>query len=135
MVISKVRLIENLANFGWTFNDNGQVSYLPIGDKDDFNWQREDIVPEDLMMILKEKEKCGEPIGVAMTWKNTDIGGEFLLMNNGEILISLSINRKLLNTGIVNVKNTDVNWYLTRLLPVFNQEDLKVESFSYQECV
>lgn len=135
IVISKVRLIEKLLDFGWTFNDNGQGSYLPIDDKEDFNWQRENISPESLMLILKEKEKCDELIGVAMTWEKTGIGGEFLLMSNGVISINLSINRKLFNADIVNTKIMDVNWYLTRLLPVFNQEDIKVESFSYQECV
>lgn len=133
--ISKVRLINELVNFGWTFNDNGQVSYLPIGDKDEFAWQRDNISIESLMRILQKKQELDEIIGIAMTWKNTNIGGAFLFINNGKINISLSINRKLLNDGIINTKSTDVTWYLQRLLPVFNQGDLMVESFSYYEHV
>jgi hypothetical protein len=75
--ISKSQLIKQLLDFGWTLNDCGKVSYLPIGDEDRFDWQREEISIESLMAILDEKEKHGETIGVAMTWQNSCIGGSF----------------------------------------------------------
>ena len=61
---SKVTIIQKLLDFGWTFNDYGKVSYLPIGDEDNFNWHIDDISVEKLMMILKEKEKRNEIIGI-----------------------------------------------------------------------
>lgn len=125
--ISKTQLIKQLLDFGWTLNDCGEVSYLPIGDEDRFDWQRENISTESLMVTLGEKEKRGELIGVAMTWKDTGIGGAFLLMENGEVSVCLTNNRKSLE-GI-----TDVNWYLAKLLPAFSQNNLIVESFSYEE--
>jgi hypothetical protein len=136
MKISKVMLVKRLLEYGWTFRHNGYASYLPIGDNDDFNFQREAFNKESidaLMMVIKKKEELDEPIVVSMTWERTNVGGELLLIRNGEISINLSINRKLLDTGIEKTKNTDVNWYLMRLLPVFNCEELMIESFSYSE--
>ena len=41
--ISIKKIIQLLLNFGWTLKDNGKVSYLPLGDDDNFNWLHEDI--------------------------------------------------------------------------------------------
>jgi hypothetical protein len=46
------------------------------------------------MNILEEKERRNEPIGVVMTWKNTDIGGSFMFRENNKFSISLNVNRK-----------------------------------------
>ena len=128
---SKIIIIQKLLDFGWTFNDYGKVSYLPIGDEGNFNWHIDNISVEKLMMILKEKEKRNEIIGIVMTWKETDIGGNVLLIKNGGISLCLTINRRVL----VDSSITDINWYLVRILPAFCQDDLIVESFSYKECL
>lgn len=131
-IISPIILIEKFLNFGWTLNDCGKATYLPIGDDGNYDWQSESISKDSLMAILDEKEKLGEVIGISMTWENTNIGGSFLFLKNGEISISLIINRKSLG----GMNNTDVSWYLTRIMPVFNQDDgILIESFSYEEYV
>lgn len=129
-IVSPMLIIKKLLHYGWTFNDSGRVSYLPLGDSDNYDWQFENIDTQSLIAILDEKEKKGEVIGVSMTWKETNIGGSFLFFKNGEVSISLIINRKLLD----NMRHTDVSWYLKRLLPVFNQEDgIELQRFSYEE--
>jgi hypothetical protein len=35
---STVALVEILLNNGWSVNDHNHISYLPLGDKDEFNW-------------------------------------------------------------------------------------------------
>lgn len=132
--ISAVDTIQRMLQFGWVLNDGGVVSYLPLGDKDDYDWQRANITLEELLPILREKERQDEIIGVSMTWKDTDIGGVFLFRNDGEISISLSINRKVVD-GNAGGEVTDVSWYLTKLLPAFSQGDLITESFLYKEHV
>ncbi|GMA97769.1 hypothetical protein [Pelosinus sp. IPA-1] len=129
--ISKVALIQSLLDFGWTFKDCGNMTYLPIGDEDKFDWKTENISVESLMVLLNEKEKRDEQIGVAMTWKDSGIGGDVLLMKNGEISVSLTINRRV----IIDSDITDVNWYLVKLLPALNDNNLIVESFSYEEHI
>lgn len=108
------------------------MSYLPLGDDDDFDWQRDNITVDSLLKVLREKEQKGELVGIVMTWKDTNIGGEFLLRNDGRIFVNLSMNLKLIESGM-KIQITDLNWYLIKLLPAFSQDDLQVESFLYEE--
>ncbi|WP_411735174.1 hypothetical protein [Paenibacillus sp. M2] len=129
--ISRMTILRKLVDFGWSYNDQGKVTYLPIGDDNEFNWQRKSIPLEELLKILVIKDNQRELIGVAMTWKDTDVGGTFLIEENGTILMSPDINRKVLDVESYN-KITDVNWYVTKLIPVFGQ---LFESISYNENV
>ncbi|WP_091018219.1 hypothetical protein [Paenibacillus amylolyticus] len=129
--ISRMTILRKLVDFGWSYNDQGKVTYLPIGDDNEFNWQRKSIPLEELLKILVIKDNQRELIGVAMTWKETDVGGTFLIEENGTILMSPDINRKVLDVESYN-KITDVNWYVTKLIPVFGQ---LFESISYNENV
>ncbi len=130
--ISSVDKIKALLDYGWTLNDHGLISYLPIGDKDDFNWQRESISEEALLNIVKSKEKAGEIIGVSITWNNSNIGGDLLIFEDGTLSLSACINRQEFVTKD-EYKITDVNWYLERLLPAFKQKNWYIESHSYEE--
>ncbi|GBG56948.1 hypothetical protein SPFL3102_02313 [Sporomusaceae bacterium FL31] len=130
-IISKVTLIQKLLDFGWTFNDSGKITYLPIGDEDKFDWQSENISVDMLLMILREKVQRDELLGIVMTWKGTGVGGNILLKKTDELTFCLTINRRTISGSNV----TDVNWYLVKLLPAFSQSDSTVESFSYEEHV
>jgi hypothetical protein len=116
--------------FGWSFNYDGAVFYLPIGDNDAFDWQRDEISDDALFDSLKEKEKNGELIGVTLIWKNTGIGGEFLFRLDGSMSIILSINRKKVEQGF-----TDINWYLSRIIPALTAGNINIESFEFSEHV
>lgn len=133
MKMIALETITRLLDFGWTFNDNGEQSYLPLGDKD-FDWCRGEINKEELMGILSKKEHQNETIGVGLTWKDTGIGGMLLLFNGGKMSITLSINRKIIDNNQACAL-TDVNWYLTKLIPPLSQGDMVIESISYYEHV
>ena len=113
---SAVELIEAFLNNGWSVNDHGHISYLPSGDEDTFNWQH--AAPESwpkIVETLKQKEKSHELIGLVMTWKDADVGGEFLFFPDGpKLSISWSVNRKTLK-HCADV--TDHSWYLAKILP------------------
>jgi hypothetical protein len=51
---SSIKIINLLLNFGWTFNDYGKMSYLPIGDNDNFDWKREEISIQDFVKVSKD---------------------------------------------------------------------------------
>ncbi|MBN2908792.1 hypothetical protein JQC72_04550 [Polycladomyces sp. WAk] len=36
--MSTVKVVQTLLDDGWTLDDHGQVSYLPVGDRDDFDF-------------------------------------------------------------------------------------------------
>ena len=142
-LITPIKAIELLAHYGWSLQRDGYVCYLPPGDGDNFGWDGRRMSIESLMAILTKKEDLSELIGVLLTWKNTDIGGNLLLYGNKKSLekdfftpISFHIdgNRKQL---VINDSYgmTDVNWYLEKLLPAFNQGDTYVEYFSYDEHI
>jgi hypothetical protein len=130
---SQTDLIKMLLVGGWTFNDCGGTSYLPIGDIDDFDWiMQAQISQNELMLLLEEKEKRKELIGVVLTWQNTNIGGSFLFYHSSEISVSLNVDRKTLY-GINNFKMTDSNWYLSRLIPIFYKNNMSIKSFAFDE--
>jgi len=128
-----MELIQTLLDGGWTLNDNGKVSYLPIGHDDVFDWTvHADISHDELMEILKEKEQRSEPVGVVLTWQDTNIGGAFIFQSPKKLSIDLIVNRKIAY-GINNFQMTDGNWYLTRLLPIFCENHIEVYCFSFSE--
>ena len=86
------------------------------------------------MDILITKARSNEEIGVIMTWQDTNIGGIFSFRNNDSIFVSLIMNRKIYFDKN-NFQITDVNWYLTRLLPALNQGEMRVEYFTYEEHI
>ncbi|MGE6577824.1 hypothetical protein ACQKFM_23260 [Paenibacillus xylanexedens] len=129
--ISGMTILRKLEEYGWSYNDHEHVTFLPIGDNDDYDWKHTVIPKEELLTILNTKDKKGELIGVGMTWKDTNIGGTFLIGKKGTFLMSPDINRKVIDVESYN-NITDLNWYMTRLIPVFGP---LIESFSYQEHV
>lgn len=124
-----ITAIQGLIGIGWTFDSDGNVFYLPLGDDDQFNWKTEFIHQEDLFNILKRKAELFELIGVSMTWQKSNVGGDFLFRSDGSISIALSINRKT----ITGCSSTDLSWYLERLLPGFSRVNLLIERLSYTE--
>ncbi|WP_337034591.1 hypothetical protein [Paenibacillus illinoisensis] len=129
--VARMIILQKLEEFGWSYNDHGKVTFLPVGDVDDFDWQHECIPLEELFKILAEKDNQKELIGVVMTWRDTNIGGTFLVRENGTIIMSPDINRRILNVESYN-KITDINWYMTKLVPVFGP---LLESIFYEEHV
>lgn len=133
--INRTAIIQMLLNYGWKSTRNGYAEYLPLGNKDDdFSWTHEKMNPEELMVRLKQKEDNDELIGVFLTWQNTQIGGNLLFLKNSIYTMSFSIdaNRQLLIDNN-DYKITDVNWYLTKLLPALNQSDFVVRAIQYDE--
>ncbi len=129
---SIVDIVKGLIKNGWTLNDNGKVSYLPVGDDGDYNWVSENINIDELINILDEKERQNESIGVSLTWGDTNIGGTLLLWDKKSLSFNLSINRKIINQDS-SMGITDVNWYLEKLISGLINERLKVASFSFEQ--
>lgn len=126
-------IINLLLKGGWTLNDTGGISYLPLGDDGDFDWiLSAKISPEELMKTIQEKQEEKELIGVVLTWQNTNIGGSFLFYPSNEISMSLNVDRQVLY-GINNFKTTDANWYLSRLIPIFYENNIALKSFTFDE--
>ena len=131
---STIELIEILLNNGWSVKDQGHISYLPLGDEDAFNWQHVAIPSwPKIVEILKQKEKNCEMIGLVMTWKDVNIGGEFLFFPDGrQLAISWSVNRRTLKHC---ADFTDHSWYLSRILTPLLKECIVIESVRCYDSV
>ncbi|MEN1987679.1 hypothetical protein [Paenibacillus hubeiensis] len=53
--ISGMTIFRKLEEFGWSYNDHGNVTFLPIGDDDEYDWQSVNIPVEELLRILAIK--------------------------------------------------------------------------------
>ncbi len=107
--VEATSLVLDLLESGWAYDDYGKISYLPLGDDDKFDWQRVDLDRWDYVLdVIDKKAKLQELVGLALTWNNTNIGGEFLIDGRGLYLtVSLTINRKV----IEGTRETDFMWY------------------------
>ena len=124
-----MQIIQALVSSGWTFNDYGKFTLLPIGDKDDFDWTSIDkIEQQELFHVFEEKLKVKEIIGIVITWKDTNCGGSLLFdIENENLSINLNINRKLLHN---NSRHTDFTWYLEKLVNLIENEVVDIESIT-----
>lgn len=130
--VSVVAVVKGLINYGWTLNDNGQVSYLPVGDDDDYNWVSESISLDELINVLNEKESKNESIGISLTWGDTNIGGTLLMWDKASLSFNLSINRKVINED-AGLGITDISWYSEKLIAGLANGGLKIVSFSFEQ--
>lgn len=67
-------------------------------------------------------------IGVSLSWKDTDIGGEFLISDDLTLCISLTNNRRINTYGL-----TDFDWYLSRIIPAIDRDEIFIEDISFTE--
>ena len=85
--------------------------------------------PTALRMLLQDKLAAQQTFGLRLWWEGGQVGGEFLVFPNCDVTFSPTINRVTLGE-----RTTDVSWYLSRLLPLFEQEGaISLESWTWQE--
>ena len=125
--ISRYEILKYLWENGWRFLDNGQFTYLLLGN-DDWDWNSASMSEQEIFDFLKIKSNSDEVFGFVMIWSDTNIGGNVLFFPNFEFLFSININIKEIDNNIV-----DINWYLMKLLPVFDKNGVLYNSIVYNE--
>ncbi len=112
------QLMSSLKTAGWGFSDNGEIVFLPLGDKD-FDWQGLPLSDESkVLKIIAAKEKVKEPVGINISWEKSNIGGSLLYFHDSNTLsFTASLNRKKLNEDPFN-RFTAIDWYYSKLLKV-----------------
>ncbi len=142
-IIAPIEAINQLINNGWSLQLNKYIRYLPLGCNDSFDCIDEIIDYEDLWKILESKQERSELIVISLFLGNSGIGGSLLLWSEEKVLIkkvhtpivfSLNINRKKTNFN-TQFRFTDFNWYLEKIMPAFNNDDMYVEYFTCEEHI
>ncbi len=126
---NSLTVLDTLLRFGWRFDREGKLTYLRLGDTDDFDWyERSPDEYEQVRAVLEAKVIAGEFLGAMLTWQDTGIGGHFLIYPNGELSVAVCVDRQTID------RYTDVNWYLERLLVSLNSsEGLMLERWEWNE--
>jgi len=60
-------VFERLIEGGWTTIDHGGVTYLPVGDSGDYDWQTAPLALSDVHDLFIEKQNANEVIGIVLT--------------------------------------------------------------------
>ena len=124
-----IDVLKVFQQIGWDiYNAQGKVEYLPVGDKDDFDWQCEKIPRSKLYDIVSEKMAEKEMAGVTLFYDNGVEGISFLADTADEIMLSLSTYRK-----IIKGKNTDMVWYLENIIYKFFNIGIRILSYTLKE--
>ncbi len=127
-------IIKLLNSFGWTYYDEDEhAEYLPVGDRDSFDWQMGEITEGDLYAIIDRKQQRGETVGLVMYYRDTEYGITLLAANTSEISIMPNINRKTLDEDDDTDSVTDVSWYAERIIQKLIWYNCDVDSFKFEE--
>ena len=127
-------IIKLLNSFGWTYYDEDEhAEYLPVGDRDSFDWQMGEITEGDLYAIIDRKQQRGETVGLVMYYRDTEYGITLLAADTSEISIMPNINRKTLDEDDDTESVTDVSWYAERIIQKLIWYNCDVDSFKFEE--
>jgi len=131
-IFSILDVINMMLNNNWKIENEGKISYLPLGDNGLYDWTENVITENQLKQIVRQKELEKETIGVIFYWENTDIGVSMLVLQDNQITFNLNINRVQIES-LKFMKVTDVNWYLNRIIPCLNTEKFKVQDVKFHQ--
>lgn len=108
-------LIRALVEGGWRIDDQGVIRYLI--DPDMFEWTTVGLGEADRVVADLESARISSgSCAVILTWRDTGVGGAFLVDSFGEGVtfdpVRNVVNRSDFNTLV------DFEWYLARIVPL-----------------
>lgn len=70
-----IDIIDLLFKIGWKyFSNDGMVEYLPIGDIDDYNWEKNALSDIEVHELVNMKQNQNEKVGIILYYKQSNIG-------------------------------------------------------------
>lgn len=122
-------ILKIFQQIGWDiYNLQGKAEYLPVNDDGMYNWQSGKISESELYDIVSEKIVKKEQIGVNLFYKNGKEGITLMAYTTDEVMLSLSINRK-----VIGERYTDSIWYLENIIYKFLKIGIRLLSYKLEE--
>lgn len=117
---------------GWKLSDGEKISYLPLGDTDDYDWQSAPLNEMEIIKLeLEKKILVSEPIGICLTWKDSQVGGQLLyFVQSKKLSFVWNINRRKKPNSD---RATDFDWYEEKIKRAFDQGGLKILSIHSED--
>jgi hypothetical protein len=123
-------VLDALLGGGWKLRDIKGVSFLEEDDLDGSSWRVFDlsVTRREVLEIVRRRDDHDLPGGVVLLFGDEEIGGNFLWTGQRTLIVSPTVNRKLLPSGW-----SDVNWYLDRLVAPLEFSGFRLESIEFHE--
>ncbi|MBP3610357.1 MAG: hypothetical protein J6J42_08495 [Lachnospiraceae bacterium] len=122
-------ILKLFQQIGWTiYNSEGQAEFLPLGDQDDYDWQRQNLPENMIYNILAKKRENQEIIGINLFYEKGTEGISLLAQDTSQITLSIGINRRLLNK-----RHTDTIWYLQNIIYKLFDMGVRITSYTVEE--
>lgn len=125
---SPVAILDALLASKWSRRKEGW-SCVPLGEDPSERILLDNNNIRSVRSLFIEKIARAEVFGTTLWWDSGEVGGDFLVFPNFQVVFSPTLNRLTLGT-----RTTDVSWYLSRILPLFRREGgVVVESWEWRE--
>lgn len=127
-----VRILDALCNKGWSaYNKKNKIEFIPLGDDDRFDWQEDNISYVELRKIICQKQEKAEGIGFNLFYSGTDYGITLLFSSIKNIVISIGINRRSIDTQRESL--TDFTWYFDTIIKNLLSQGIAVLSYRFED--
>ena len=125
-------VLDALAAFqqiGWNiYNPEGKAEYIPLGDRDHYDWQSDEMSESAFFDLAAKKLANKEPVVVNLFFEGGKEGVTFLAEDTENILLNLSIHHRR-----ARGRNTDMAWYWQNIICRFLEADIRVLSYTLAE--
>ena len=119
---------------GWKYYDEEKnIEYLPLGDDDDFDWQKKILSVDELKEMINNKQDKFERVGLNLYHENSEAGITLLAKNTKAIVIDLNINRKTIENNRESI--TDIGWYFDNIVQRFKERGCPIDYVKFEEYV
>lgn len=125
-------IVDLLFQIGWcNRNKKGDVEYLPVGDKGEYNWQEQQLSDDEVNLIVNKKQDENEMVGLALYYQNSIDGLVLLAKNTKEIMLDLDINRRKMGEDRDAI--TDIGWYFDNLILKIIERGCPIDSIQFED--
>lgn len=129
-----IDVINLFSELGWKYYDaEKNIEYLPLGDDDDFDWQKKFLSENELQELINNKQDTFERVGINLYYENSGEGITLLAKNTKEIVIDLYINRRTVENNRESI--TDFGWYFNNIIRRFKERECPIDYIKFEEYI